>query len=125
MTEKKMTKKDWFEVIKTVVENSEVERKEDVLSFINHEIELLSNRTVKSGMTKTQKENVNVCAEIREAFAEVAKPVTITELMNAVPSLKVYSFQKISALIRQMKNSGEVVRTEIKNKAFFSLAENE
>ena len=121
MAEKKMTKKDWFEAIKAVVENGDAENKDGMISFIDHEIELLNNKTAKSGMTKRQKENVAVIELIKSALYEVAKPVTITELMNEVPTLKAYTPQKISALIKQMKDSGEVVRTEEKKKAYFSL----
>ena len=121
MAEKKMTKKDWFEAIKAVVENGNAENKDCMISFIDHEIELLNNKTAKSGMTKRQKENVAVIELIKSALYEVAKPVTITELMNEVPTLKAYTPQKISALIKQMKDNGEVVRTEEKKKAYFSL----
>lgn len=121
MAEKKMTKKDWFEAIKAVVENGNAENKDGMISFIDHEIELLNNKTAKSGMTKRQKENVAVIELIKSALYEVAKPVTITELMNEVPTLKAYTPQKISALIKQMKDNGEVVRTEEKKKAYFSL----
>ena len=123
MADKKMTKKEWFEVIKAVVENSDMENKDGAVSFIDHEIELLNNKTAKSGMTKRQKENVGVCVEIKDALFEVAKPVTITELIAAVPSLGAYTPQKISALLKQMKDRGEVVRTEEKKKAYFSLAD--
>lgn len=123
MADKKMTKKEWFEVIKAVVKNSEMTNKDGAVAFIEHEIELLNNKSSKSAMTKRQKENVGVCAEIKDALFEVAKPVTITELMAAVPSLGAYTPQKISALLKQMKDRGEVVRTEEKKKAYFSIAE--
>lgn len=119
----KMTKKDWFEAIKTVVENSGADRADEMVTFINHELELLNNKSSKTAMTKRQKENVGVIELIKTALFEVAKPVTITELMAASPELAQYTPQKISALMKQLKDKGEVVRTEEKKKAFFSLAE--
>lgn len=119
----KMTKKDWFEAIKAVVENSGVEKVDEMITFIDHEIGLLTNRNSKSGMTKTQKENVAIKELIKNALAEIAKPVTITELIASNAEVAQYTSQKISALIKQMKDSGEVVRVEEKKKAYFSLAE--
>lgn len=40
--EKKMTKKEWFAVLASVVEASEIENKTEVLAFINHEVELIT-----------------------------------------------------------------------------------
>ena len=119
----KMTKKDWFEAIKTVVENSGADRADEMVTFINHELELLNNKSSKSHMTKTQKENVAVMELIKTALFEVAKPVTITELIASNAEVAQYTPQKISALIKQMKDRGEVIRTEEKKKAYFSLAQ--
>ena len=123
MTNKKMTKVEWFEAIKAVVSASEIENKNDAIAFIDHEIELLNNKKSSDRPTKKQLENVAVMNEIKNALLEVAKPVTITELMASSESLKTYSSQKISALIKLLKDEGEVIRTEEKKKAYFSLAQ--
>jgi predicted transcriptional regulator len=47
---------------------------------------------------------------------------TITEIQKEIPECAEMSNQKISALIRQMVGN-EIVRTEDKRKAYFSLAE--
>lgn len=122
MTEKKMTKKDWFVAIREVVVNSAMENREDAVAFIDHEIELLETSAARKTPTKTQKENLVVMEEIKNALLEVAKPVTITELMASSEALRAYSSQKISALIKLMKDKGEIIRTEEKKKAYFSLA---
>ena len=59
---------------------------------------------------------------IKDTLFEAAKPLTITELMDANTELKQYSSQKISALVKLMKDKGDIVRTEDKKKAYFSLA---
>lgn len=120
---KKMTKVEMFKVIKSVVEGASVENKDEVLAFIGHEIELIENRSSSKKPTKTQKENVGIMELIKTALFEVAKPVTITELLASNAELAQYTPQKISALIKQMKDRGEVIRTEEKKKAYFSLAE--
>lgn len=121
--EKKMTKKEWFAVLASVVEASEMENKTEALAFINHEVELLEKKPAKSGQTKTQKENVEVMEKIKSALGEVGKAVTITELQAASAEMAEYSNQKLSALLKKLVESGEVVKTTEKKKSYFSLAE--
>lgn len=123
MANSKMTKKDWFATIRAMVEGSGNEREDEILAFIDHEVELLEKKSSKSGQTKTQKENVEVVAKIENALREVGKAVTITELQTASEEMSAYSNQKLSALLKQMVSKGTVVRTENKKKAYFSLAE--
>ena len=123
MANSKMTKKDWFATIRAMVEGSGNEREDEILAFIDHEVELLEKKSNKSGQTKTQKENVEVVAKIENALREVGKAVTITELQTASEEMSAYSNQKLSALLKQMVSKGTVVRTEDKKKAYFSLAE--
>lgn len=123
MANSKMTKKDWFATIRVMVEGSGNEREDEILAFIDHEVELLEKKSSKSGQTKTQKENVEVVAKIENALREVGKAVTITELQTASEEMSAYSNQKLSALLKQMVSKGTVVRTEDKKKAYFSLAE--
>ena len=72
--------------------------------------------------TPTQVENANHKAEILSFLANGEK-ATISDLMKGIPSLSELSNQRVSAIVRQLTLSGEVVRTEDKRKAFFSLAE--
>jgi HSP90 family molecular chaperone len=121
MANSKMTKKDWFAVVKAIVEASDSAQKDEAVKFIDHEVELLSKKSAKSGQTKTQKENVAVMEKIKTALASVDSPVTISELMKSSEDMAEYSNQKLSALLKKLVESGEVVRTEDKKKAFFSL----
>ena len=123
MANSKMTKKDWFATIRAMVEGSGNEREDEILAFIDHEVELLEKKSSKSGQPKTQKENVEVVAKIENALREVGKAVTITELQTASEEMSAYSNQKLSALLKQIVSKGTVVRTEDKKKAYFSLAE--
>ena len=121
--EKKMTKKDWFAVLANVVEASEMKNKTEALAFIAHEVELLEKKSAKSGATKTQKENVIIMEAIKTALAEVGKAVTISELQAENTTMAEYSNQKLSALLKKLVESGEVVKTTEKKKSYFSLAE--
>ena len=121
--EKKMTKKEYFAVLAEVVANSDMENKEGALAFIAHEVELLEKKSAKSGQTKTQKENAEILVKIKAELAEVGKAVTITELQAASAEMAQYSNQKLSALLKKLVESGEVVKTTEKKKSYFSLAE--
>ena len=118
----KMTKRDWFNEMIKVVEESAYEDKAGAVEFLTHEIELLERKSGKSGMTKTQKENVGIRETIKEVLTDVGKPVTISELMTD-ERLSAFSNQKLSTLIHQLMKAGEVVRTEDKKKAYFAIAE--
>lgn len=129
MTEK-MTKKDWYGVIKGIVEASDCENKVGAIEFIDHQMELLANRSNGSKPTKNQRVNVEFRKNIAEALRTAGKAVTVTELIGIMPNAVLTSEgeipvtnQKVSALLRQMKLAGEVVRTEEKKKAHFALAE--
>ena len=116
-----MTKREMFVAIANV---AEVAANEEMMNFINHEIELLDNRKGKGskGMTKTQKENEGIKELILATLAEKEDKVTVSDLV-ATDALNGYSNQKISALLRQLVTSGQVEKTMEKKKAFFSLAE--
>jgi hypothetical protein len=99
------------------------------MAFIDHEIELLDKKSSKSTLTKTQKENIAVIATIKDVLAEIGEPVTVSALLEN-ESVATYTLedgrkisnQKLSAILKKMVDSGEVVKTYEKKKAFFSLA---
>ena len=113
-----MTKKEMFNMIATVNADNA-----DIVAFCEHEIALLENRKGgKRGMTKTQKDNEVIKGVIAEGLAELGRPVTVTELGREFAPLNPYTSQKLSALLRQMKDGGLVVKTIEKKVARFSLA---
>ena len=124
--EKRLTKKDYFEMIKEVCAD-----RTDIVDFCNHEIELLSRKNSKSGATKTQKENEIVANMLVEELAKVGKPITITDLMNTSEIVKGYTLengnnltnQKISAIFKQLVESQKIVKVVDKKKSYFSIGE--
>ncbi len=72
--------------------------------------------------TATQTENAGLKVAIVEGMVEGTK-YTITDLMKSIPELADLSNQRVSAIVRQLKDEGTLVREEIKRKAYFSLAE--
>ena len=71
--------------------------------------------------TKTQQANEGIKAEILDFLAD-GEAHTVSEIMEGVASLKDTSNQKAASLVRQLKDSGAIVREEVKRKAYFHLA---
>ena len=118
--EKKITKKEQYANLYAIVENSTAENKLDLLSFIDHEVELLEKKSSKTKLTIQQKANLKILDTIRGIMAESNKAVTISELIKTEP-LKNFTNQKISALMRKLIESGEVEKTQIKKVSYFKL----
>ena len=122
--EKKLTKKDYFEMIKDVCAD-----RTDIIDFCNHEIELLTRKNSKGGATKTQKENEIVAEMLIKELAKINKPVTITDLMNTSEIVKNYTLengnplsnQKISAIFKQLVENKKIVKVTDKKKSYFSI----
>ena len=112
----KTTKKEMFEMIKGVCANDT-----RIVEFCDHEIELLTRKASKSTMTKTQKENEGIMEIIVNALKNLDKAVTITELQGICTELADYSNQKISALLKKLVDSNQVVKTVDKKKSYFSI----
>ena len=116
---KKLTKKDHFNALKSI---PEVAQNEMLVAFIDHEIELLNRKnstaTGEKKLTATQVAN----EEIKQAILDGMTPkrlYTITELMKEIPVCNGMTNQRVSALVRQLKDAGLVNRIEDKRKALF------
>ena len=120
MENKKVTKREYFNTLRGIVENL---GREDLVEFIDHEIELLNKKATSKKPTKIQVENENIKGLIIEGLENLGKPVTISELQESDENLANLSNQKISALLTQLIKDNKVVRVEDKRKAYFSLAD--
>ena len=124
---KKMTKKDYFAQLREVVKGNA-----ELVAFIDHEVELLTRKNSGNSQTKTQKENEVVCEMLVNELAKIAKPITITDLMNTSEVIKNYivestekplTNQKISAIFKQLTESNQIVKVTDKKKSYFSVSE--
>ena len=114
---KKMTKREMFEQIKA----NHVLSAEEV-AFIDHELELLAKKnSADKKPTAQQTANEGIKSAIVEAM-EANRLYTVTEIQKSVAECADLSNQRVSALLRQLKDDGVIVRTEDKRKAYFSLA---
>ena len=117
----KPTKKALFTALLALVTETAPENAEILTAFINNEIALLEKRAANKTASKTQVENENIKAKILDALTEIDKPVTISELQALTPELAVYTNQKLSALLTQLKANNLVTKTIEKKKSYFSI----
>ena len=113
----KITKKEMFTMIKAQVKDNA-----EMVAFIDHEIELLDKKASNKKATKTQEANVGIKSTIL-AVLEGGKSMTVTEMQGASAELGELSNQKVSALVRQLVDTGDVVRIIDKKVSRFSLAD--
>ncbi len=118
----KMTKMEKFAIVKAMLENSNVEQKDMLIEFIEHEMDLLSRKSSKGTQTKTQKENEILLDRLEEALEEMTDWVTISEFQEfSCADVARLSNQKLSALLRKLIDRGSVVKTTEKKKSYFAL----
>lgn len=117
--ENKMTK---LQVVTMMLANAEISANEVFKTYLKNEKALLEKKASNKKATKTQTENVGIKATILTVLEDFNKPMTITDIQSANEDLKALSNQKISALVKQLKDNGLVVKTVEKGKSLFSLA---
>lgn len=74
--------------------------------------------------TATQKLNTSL-EEIIVNSMEPNRNYTVTELIKEIPELGNLSNQKVSALVRNLKDAHRVNRTEVKGKSYFCKVDEE
>ena len=82
----------------------------------------LAKRGTSKTPTKTQKENEGVMETILEVLADNGDRMTVTEML-ADDRLNGYTNQKISALLRKLRDAKKVDKIMEKKKAYFTLVE--
>ena len=117
----KITKR---EVIGMMMNEEVVKANPTYVAYLENELALLNKKAQNKKATKTQEQNVGIKATILKVLATIGSG-TVTDIQNGNEELSTLSNQKVSALVRQLVESGEVVKTVDKKKSIFSLAENE
>lgn len=126
-TNRKPTIIDNFNDILNVLEENGLltdERK----AFLEKRIEVTAKKNASGSngekkLTKTQEANEGYKSAILEEM-ENGKSYTITDMCKELPTCaELDSPNKVNALVKQLKDSGKVVRSEIKGKAYFTKVE--
>lgn len=116
MTNKKVTKREKFEMLKAM---SEVQANPMLMEFIDHELELLAKKNASEKKpTAQQVANEGLKEVILNVLTENGGMMTITDIQKSAAELAELSNQRISALVRQMVGIS-VERVEDKRKAYF------
>lgn len=117
MTNKKITKREKFEMLKAM---SEVQANPMLMEFIDHELELLAKKNASEKKpTAQQVANEGLKQTIVDVLAENGGLMTVTDIQKSCEELSELSNQKVSALIRQLKDDGKVEKVEDKRKSYF------
>ena len=114
---KKLTKKDYFNELKVLVAD-----RQDLVDFIDHEIELLNKKGSRTAPTKTQVENEAIKEKIVATLVGLDRYATITDIQNANTELADLSNQKVSALLKQLVDNEIVTKMIDKKKAYFKAS---
>ena len=125
MAEKKITKREKFEMVLKMVEGNDM-----LTEFISHEIELLSNKSSK-GSAKKDEEQEAFFEVIRDILVECNHALgmqcgTIAKDERAATFAwkdgKETSSQRVSAMLTKLVAKGDVVKTTDKKTTYFRLA---
>jgi hypothetical protein len=118
---KKITKNDNYNALLKI---EDVKNNPILKAFVEHEIELLNkkNSSRSKNPTKEQKANKALKENILDEM-EIGVEYTITDMIKLLPSCDGLTNQKVSAVVRQMvpPQGEQIVRTEKKGRAYFSL----
>ena len=121
----KKTRKEIFGEMKEIFEEM---GKTEYVEFLTHQIELLDNKAIsQKGMSKTQKENEALMEIIVDELKAIGRSVTVTELLKESETLANYitiegkniTNQKLSALMKKLKDAGKVQNMIDKKKSYF------
>lgn len=118
---KKLTKKDRFNQL---LEIPAVQADTEMVAFIEHEIELLSNKNKADNKKPTAKQLENEALKIELLnYMEVNTLYSISDFQKQVEACADLSNQKIAAILRQMKDNDKTVeKVEDKRKVYWKLA---
>ena len=115
-TNRKPTKRQMFEGLLALPNLTEEQK-----NFIRHELELLVKKN-SADKKPTAQQTANEV--IKSAIVNGMEPnrlYSITEIIKEIPECADMTNQRVSALVRQLVDAGQVKRTEDKRKAYFSL----
>lgn len=113
MNEKKMTKKDYFNELKNIVEETNSEIKGELIYFIESQIASIDNKAEKA------KARAEVKKAEGDALREAVKSVLTSELQTADEILtqldgEDLTVAKVRARLTQLVNLGEAEKADVK-----------
>jgi hypothetical protein len=113
MADVKITKKDWYAQIKAVVEASAAENKDEMVGFIDHEVELLDAKAAKAAERAASKktEGDELRAKVQAVLTDELQDIaTIAAQVESEDITKA----KVTARLTQLVNAGVAEKDIIK-----------
>ena len=121
-TSKKLTKRDHFN---TLLQLPEVAANPTLVEFINNELDLLARKNNSDNKKPTEKDiaNQGLKTAILEFATASGEQHTVTDFIKNVPACAGLSQQKISAMVRQMVEDGNLEKVIVKRVSYFRVPE--
>lgn len=121
----KITKKELFAEIRAILET--VDKADHLVEFVDKEVELLNRKSAKASSgerkaTATQLANEMLKAEILLGM-EDGKAYSVGEVRKSIDCCAGLSSQKVTPLMKQLAESGAVVKTEEKGVTYYTKVE--
>ena len=111
MEKEKMTIKGALERAIEIVKAAGVEDEAVIVEKLEKEVEKASKK--RTGLTKVQKENLELVERVYDVIAAAEKDVTIADVYAQVQDIEgITSTNKVSALITKLVNAGRVERVD-------------
>ena len=115
-----MTKREMFTAIANV---AEVAANQEMVDFLNHEIELLNRKSSSSRKpTKNQLENESYKALILDHLAFVDAPKSIKELQTEIPEISELTNQRITHMLTDLVKSEKLTKEYVKKTPYYTIA---
>lgn len=95
----------------------------ELIDKLNTMLTAIKNKSHRPSKADTAKqvENDKLADIILETLMNSENPMTVTEMQKSNEELAEYSNQKISAIIRKLVESAQVIKTVEKKKSYFSV----
>lgn len=115
---KKLTKRDHFNALLAIPAVSE---NPVLVDFINHELELLSKKNSPDKKPTAAQQANNALKEAIINLLVDGNPYTVSQIIKEVPECAGLSNQKVSAMMVQLINEGQVEKVIEKRVSYFKL----
>ena len=116
MEEKKLTKKDYFEMLKEIVSESNLENKESLIYFITNQITSIDNKAAKAKERAAEKRAEGDALREAVRLALTDEYQSVDEITNKIGNEDVTK-AKVIARLTQLVKLEEAVKTESKDEA--------
>ena len=113
MEERKLTKKDYYSLIKEVLEVAEIEAKDELLAFVDKQLEMIENKAEKAKVRAAEKRAAG------DELRGVIKSVLTDEFQTADAITSQIDGEditraKVIARLGQLVKNGEAEKTDVK-----------